>query len=395
MTRRKSYQKGSVSLHNGQWSVRYREYDHRSRKWRWKREKLGKHKGVKDAEKAAAPIIARVNERNNLESAQAIYEEVTFEQFVRTHWRAYEISARHQQSTIDTRGSVLKTHLLPFFGKMILKEITPSVVSDFMNERRGKGYSGNTLTSLYGVLNLMLEIARQYDLIPQNPVRRLVHKPEFQRVEKATLTPEQIRAITDSLKPRDRLYITLLAVTGIRMGEGLGLRWLNFDQEKGELSITNSLYRNTLKQTKTKGSRGRFRLHPVIVNMLSEHRKQTRFPLDSDYIFARPDGRPVGRSALRRRLYNAMDKAGIARRPYQHGFHVFRHTAATLLFDRLGDMRLVQAVMRHATIATTNLYVHSDRSVALEGVDLLTEAIFADPEASGAPTVPTSSRLVS
>lgn len=104
-------------------------------------------------------------------------------------------------------------------------------------------------------------------------MRPFLHKPENVVAHKPTLQPDQIRAILLGIPVgQERLYNLILAVTGVRMGEGLALRWMNFDEGKREIML--------------------------------EH------------------------------LQNAMDDVGIERVKSQHGFHIYRHTAARLLFDK-------------------------------------------------------------
>ena len=226
MARRKSCQHGSVQEHNGQWTVVYREFDHAKRKWVQKREGLGKLKNKKAALKAAEPILARVNERNNDTGWHCINAPLTFKEFIDKRWRAYAASAKHKRSTMDTYDTLLKNQLIPVFGEKTMTEITSSDISDFLDAKRG-ALANNTIHVLYGMLRLIFEIARQYDLIEQSSVRSLVHKPESEKTEKATLTPPQIRALLTALCEQERLYLLLLAVTGMRMNEGLALRWMD------------------------------------------------------------------------------------------------------------------------------------------------------------------------
>lgn len=379
MTRRKSYQRGNVQLHNGQWTLRYREFSDRTRKWILKREVLGKFKNKKAALKAAEPIMIRVNERNNCKPSE-VYSDLAFRQFIDTRWHAYEISAKHKRSTRDCRKVLLKNQILPYFGDKLMTEITPEDIADFLNEM-GRTLKPNTLQSLYGMLNLMFEIARQYDFIPQNPVRPLVHKPEPEPIEKPTLTPEQIRTILTKLPADERLFHLLVAGTGIRKGEGMAMRWLNFNEAERELIITHTLYRLCLEEPKTKTSKGKLRLHPFLVKLLVAHREKSSFQQEDDFIFTRPDGRPLNYSSLLQHLYSAMDEIGIKREKSKYGFHIFRHTAGTLLFERLGDLKLVQTVLRHADSSMTGHYVHSEQPVA-EYAEVLTELILGDAEAN-------------
>ena len=78
-------------------------------------------------------------------------------------------------------------------------------------------------------------------------------------------------------------------------------------------------------------------------------------------------------------LYPTLDRLGIARNSRAAGFHKFRHSAATIVNQKTGDLKLVQKLLGHANLSTTaDVYKHTsadaDRSAALA----LEEAIFGD-----------------
>jgi integrase len=382
MTRRKSYQKGNVQFHNGQWTLRYRELDHSTSKWSLKREVLGEFKNKKAAFKAAEPIMARVNERNNSTAPHKLYAEITFKDFIAGRWSDYTVVAKHQVSTTECNNSLIKNHLMPFFDDRKMVEITPSDISHFLNSKQGL-VSGNTMQNLYGLLHLMFDIAHQYDLIEHNPIRPKLHKPEFERVEKPTLLAAEVRGILAKLPKQEQSFALLIAVTGMRMGEALALRWMDFDVTRLELSINHTLYRLKLKQPKTKSSKRPLRLAPSIAELLVSHREQSAFQAEDDFIFCRADGRPLNPTALRTHLYDAMDSVGIKRVKGQYGFHIFRHTAGSLLYAKSRDLKLVQNTLGHSDISTTSdIYVHLDDKVMGEGTEILAREILGNCDLS-------------
>jgi integrase len=375
MTRRKSYQKGNVELHNGQWTLRYRELDHASRKWILKREVLGEFKAKKAALKAAEPIMARVNERNNCNAPQRACSEITFKDFITGRWKDYMAHAKYQISTIEHCNSLVKNHLLPFFRQKKMAEVTPSDISSFLKSKQS-AVSDNTMQKFYGLLHLMFDIAYQYDVIRQNPVRPKLHKPEMVRVEKPTLRATEVRAILARLPEQEQSFVLLLAITGMRMGEALALRWMDFDANRSELTISHTLYRLRLKSPKTESSMRSIRLVPAIAELLASHRRESAFKDDSDFIFCRADGKPLNANVVRKLLYEAMDAAEIKRVKGQYGFHIFRHTAGSLLYAKSHDLKLVQTTLGHADISTTSdIYVHLYDKVISEGTEILAEEI--------------------
>jgi integrase len=381
MTRRKTYQKGSVKPHNGSWTLRYRELDHTSGKWTTRREVLGKFKDKKDALKASEPIMAQVNERNNSEP-QKLNVRLTFKEFVESYWKPFMVKKNLQVSTIDHHNSILDIHLLPFFGKRLMQDVQPSDISKFLQEKASAkaNYSNNTMQNFYSMLRVIFDLAEQNDVIGKSPVRPKLHKLEKVKVEKPVLNASQIRELLSNLvNEQERLFALLLAVTGMRVGEGLALRWMDFSPALCELSINHTLYRTKLKEPKTKGSKAKIRLAPQIAALLLSHQEKASFPAADNFIFCRADGRPLQVLTIRSHLYEAMKKMGIHRIKGKYGPHILRHSAGTLLYEKSRDLKLVQGTLRHTDISTTSdIYVHLGDRVLNEGSEILAAEILGN-----------------
>jgi integrase len=178
----------------------------------------------------------------------------------------------------------------------------------------------------------------------------------------------------------------------MRIGEALALRWMDFDPVKCELSIHHTLHRLKLKKPKTASSFGTLKLDPRIAALLATHRARSSFKAERDFIFCRADGRPLNQSALRNHLYAVMDDLEITRAKGMHGYHIFRHSAGTILHKRSRDLKVVQSLLRHSDISTTaDIYVHLDDEVVSDGVSILADEILGNC----AQTAPTESRMVS
>ena len=394
MTRRKTYQKGSVKEHYGIWTLRIRELDHDTCRWKNLRVPLGKFNDSDDALKAAAPIIRDVNKRNNNPKQKKKEKKtsgITFKEFIETLWEDFR--NKHQPTTVENHNSLTKNHLMPFFGEKRLRDVLPEDISRFLRSKRNEKYSGNTLQNLYGLLHLMFDIAEQADLIKRSPVRPKLHKPEMEKVKKPTLSAAQIQAIIARLpNEQERVFALLLAVTGMRIGEALALRWMDFNATKSELTINHTLHRFKLKKPKTETSFGTIRLDPRIAALLASHKDWSSFAKRDDFMFCRPDGRPLNQSALRNHLYAVMDALEIPRDSGKHGYHIFRHSAGTLLYAKSRDLKLVQGTLRHADISvTSDIYVHLNDNILSEGTTMLTDEILG----SCTQTAPEENKMVS
>ena len=107
------------------------------------------------------------------------------------------------------------------------------------------------------------------------------------------------------------------------------------------------------------------------------HKQQSAFTLRDDFVFCRLDGSPCDPDHLRKEvLYPAMDRAGIKRLPRSHGFHLFRHTAASIVHKETGSVKLAQRQLGHSNMSTTaDVYIHPDDEEARKAAEVLARAI--------------------
>lgn len=155
------------------------------------------------------------------------------------------------------------------------------------------------------------------------------------------------------------LCLTILAATGLRVSELCGLRVEHVDARKGELCVLGQ------------GSRERmvFIPDPDLRAQLAAHidRFGAQAPLGSP-LFANQRGRPLTPQCLRLRLrLHRLRKSRALKRAVTP--HMLRHTAATLLLEAGIDIRFVQRLLGHASIATTQIYTHVSNVALREALE--------------------------
>ncbi len=380
---RSSYQRGCLQWHQGQWTLLYRVRE--AGKMVQKREveafkQFIDRNDKKAAKRAAEPFMEQINARNNNPKLAVSDSPITFAQFVKTRWASYVSKRKMQPSTIASYDSIIKAHLLPVFGDVGLSQITPGRLTDFFDDLSGKA-KPKTVANVYGLLSTMFDVAMDYEIIENKPLRKKVHKPEVEKADKPVLAPETLRQILAKLPPAHRLFIALFSILTIRAGEGLALRWLNVDFENRTLSLTHGVWRGKLKPTlKTKGSKRRFILPVSLIEALLIHRAQSAFSKDEDFIFTNAVGGPLEPGNFRKRvLYPVMDELGIERQERSYGFHLLRHTAATILHGETGDIEVAQRALGHARRSTTeDIYDHVEPVVDEQTTSLLVQVILGD-----------------
>jgi integrase len=166
-----------------------------------------------------------------------------------------------------------------------------------------------------------------------------------------------------NLPPREKLVVATAALTGLRMAELRGLRWGDFDGEN--LHVKRSVWRTTVNNPKTESSEASVPAVAVLGDALKEYRKSLKegAAADTAYIFAgERKGAPLNLANLARRvIIPAFKTSKIA----WLGWHAFRRSTGSLLFDLGVEPKVIQQILRHADIRTTmNIYVKPDAVTA-------------------------------
>ena len=192
-----------------------------------------------------------------------------------------------------------------------------------------------------------------------------------------------------SSRAGDRYYAlwVLLATTGMRRGEALGLRWSDVDLNAGRVRIVQTLIQTgtvvAISEPKTARGRRPVALDQSTVAVLRAHRQQMRHealllgaPYDKHgLVFHLPGGEPYRPDAV---------SEAFLRRVHQHGLprlslHGLRHTWATLALERGIHPKVVQERLGHSTIAVTlSVYSHVSPTLHDEAAQLVA-GLFLDP----------------
>ena len=158
-----------------------------------------------------------------------------------------EIAARSHVGYTE----IVVGRLIPAFGKLPLAKLSSSIIQSAYTEwskgGRRDGKEGSLAPQsrrlIHRVLNAALNRAVEMQLLARNPAQVLRKRlPKIERVEMATLTPEQAEKLLTAIRATPLYSPVLIALaTGMRRGEVLALRWRNIDLDRGIVRITSSL----------------------------------------------------------------------------------------------------------------------------------------------------------
>ena len=289
---------------------------------------------------------------------------------------------RHQRdwsasTQLDYR-SVLDAHLLPEFASRGIETITTeqierwrsALADDDLRTRR-------TVNKIVSQLHAVFQHAVDHHGLLVNPVAKLKRLREsYDAARFDFFSPEEIEKLVataaagghrDSRRPAvsdvervlraegDRqdaaIYLTA-ALSGLRRGELLALRWEDVDFEHASIRVFEGYSANRAGAPKSRKSRA-VPMVEEIARALSNLQARGDHTARGDLVFVSREGTHVDGSALRRRYHSTLAAAGLRRLR----FHDLRHTFGSLSIN-VASIVQVQAWMGHADIQTTMRYLH-------------------------------------
>jgi integrase len=157
----------------------------------------------------------------------------------------------------------------------------------------------------------------------------------------------------DHLGAVERVLYLTAAMTGLRQGELLGLRWRDVDWLSGRLRVRQSFVRGEFATPKSQPSFRSVPLADRVSAALDGHHKRSLYGRDDDLVFAHPHlVRPLDRSRLLKRFKAAAGRAGVR----DVRFHDLRHTFGTRVAAAGVPIRTLQEWMGHRDFKTTLIY---------------------------------------
>jgi integrase len=309
---------------------------------------------------------ARFRKMRDAERPRTGTERVTMAEAGEELRRRLEIRGRKKSHRM-TVESDLRNHIAPFFADKELDKIEPSDIERYIAVKL-KTLAPKTVRNHLNTMHSIFEIGLRLHWCWRNPVK-LADRPIIKTTEtriKFLDQPELERLLAlphpsdafGSIEPT--LYLTA-AMTGLRQGELIGLRWRDIDLTARKIRVVSPYVRGEFNDPKSEDSGRSVPLAKRVADALAPLRDQTLYPADSDLVFCHPEtGRPLDRSKLIRRFKQALERAevrGIT-------FHELRHTFGTRMAANGVPLRTIQHWMGHADAKTTQIYAHYQPSDA-------------------------------
>jgi integrase len=317
---------------------------------------------------------------------------ITVKAFLLSEWLP-AVKGTLRPTTYASYTMLAREHIIPRLGSLQLQKLTPGSInalyahlSEYGRVHGGGPLSASSVRRVHAVLHRACHDAVRWGRLTVNPVDAAdPPKQSSEHSERPVWNAEQLAGFLGSVAD-DRLFALwrLLAMTGLRRGEALGLQWPDVDMETGAISIRRAWIPVNgvpqMSEPKTKRGRRTIALDPVTLAALKAHAarqadEQTGWEeawVETGFVFTRGDGQPLHPWHVSRAFKGHLKAAALPQIP----LHGLRHSYASLALSSGVNPRIVSGRLGHSTVAPTlDVYSHvlpqQDRDAAEKIADLL------------------------
>jgi integrase/recombinase XerD len=234
--------------------------------------------------------------------------------------------------------------------------VTLPVMSEYLAERKRAGLSASSIRLIVVALKIFFRFLAAKGIIDRDPSEALA-LPRIERYLPETLNELQVEQFLETIDTkanhglRDRAMIELLYASGLRISELANARLENFNFEERIVRVT--------------GKGNKTRLVPVgrkaceaLAAYLSGERPDLVKGRSGSEIFLSERGTKLTTARIWQIIKKHARRSGLETNVYPH---LLRHSFATHLLGNGADLRIIQEMLGHADISTTQVYTHVDQ----------------------------------
>lgn len=285
-------------------------------------------------------------------------------------------------TTQYTYRRLINDYLVPRWCAFNALDIQPVEIEQWLGTIKR---SNPTKDKIRRAMSVIYTRAQKFGLIPRtdssNPVK-WVEQSAKSSYKPLVLDPAFAAKIFDHLEGCELTVTILVAATGIRISEALGLKWEDVDFQSKQINLRRVFVSDrVVEKMKTEDSEAPVPLTDLLAKHLRAWHGDTMYRRPGDWVF--PSTRSKGkkpRSAsilICDHLRKATLAAGVPiKKGQRFGFHNFRHGLASWLVNQGTDMKTVQGLLRHSSVTTTlGLYAHRVNASMMAAQDSMMQAL--------------------
>jgi integrase len=295
--------------------------------------------------------------------------------------------------TYTLQERVVRLNILARWVNYRLKDVTRKEYQQWINQLR-EHYSEGTVRRIHSIMSTAFNDAvHEYNILRENPLQKIKIPKELNKAKKIQFfTLQELDKLYSTLKKPTKnakyqlsmqplALFTLLARTGLRIGEALALTWDDIDIENKKLTVNKTLvyplnstpYLSTPKSDKSNRT---IMLDDYVIKLMKRHRinqkevvlKYENYkPTATNIIFHQHDGRWLRTNVVRDLLKEKCKQAGII----VLSPHSLRHTHAVHLLESGANIKYVSERLGHASVkVTADTYLHVTKKIEGDAIAL-------------------------
>lgn len=343
-----------------------------------KQKSLGKYESKKDAEKHLIDLKSSINNNKFI-----ISKDITFVDRVKKYYE--DPSKNFSPLTSHKREGFIRVNIEPFFKNTKLKDVSPSLLQNFINAMFAK-YTKDSANTIVMTVKAVLNEAYRLREINENPCNFVKNPPSLKNSKEAfeVYNKDEVKVIISKLDGTNiEIPILLMLTMGLRAGEVCGLRWQDIDFKNNTISINQTLiyFKSSIKfkAPKTKGSIRTISAPLELMSKLKKWKtKHNKYRIAGileyeDIVCLNRNLNPFNPISLNKRWNAFTQKNGIRYvRP-----HDLRHTHATMLVLSGTDFKTISNRLGHTDIKITlNRYSHVLKEMDLKASENISNLMF-------------------
>lgn len=229
-------------------------------------------------------------------------------------------------------------------------------ISDYLAHRKRAGLAAASIKLIVVALKIFFRWLQARGRLTSDPAE-LLAMPRLERFLPETLNELQVQQLLESFSPetprglRDRAILELLYASGLRVSELANARLEHLDLDAGIIRVTGKGNKTRLVPV-GKSARAAIRAY------LERERPECVRPRTGSEVFLSIRGTKLTTVRIWQIVKGAAKAAGLSENVYPH---LLRHSFATHLLGNGADLRIIQEMLGHADIATTQIYTHVDQ----------------------------------
>jgi integrase len=343
----------------------------------------------KECQAAMNKLLVAVEQHNYSAPSKASVKE-----YLTKEWLP-AVKATIRPSTYNSYVQHVECHIAPHIGSVKLQKLSGSQVNALYakladtGKKDGKsGLSAMTIHHVHACLHKACKDAVRWGRISRNPLDAAdpPRKKGDGTKEMQTWSKEQLKAFLETMAG-ERLYALwhTVAMTGMRRGEAIGLRWSDVDLENARLAVRRALIpinrEVVVSEPKTAKGRRVVALDPGTIEVLKaqaacqlDEQTQSKAWVETGLVFTQESGAALDPESVSRYWRQAVKNSMLP----TIRLHDLRHTHATLALQAGIHPQVVSERLGHATISITlDTYSHAIPAMQEEAAALIAGLVFA------------------